>query len=140
MDPLQQTQWGPRPGGVAAVGVAGVVMAIACVTSVTDTPGRVLLGIAAAGLILFASLSWRARPKLAITGAGLVVRGWWRTRTLTRSDITLIRITEFRRIGRKVRLLEIETAGDRLDVFTRWDLGADPLAVLDTLTAAGYAG
>jgi len=25
-------------------------------------------------------------------------------------------------------------------VFTRWDLGTDPLAVLDALTAAGYAG
>jgi hypothetical protein len=25
-------------------------------------------------------------------------------------------------------------------VFTRWDLGTDPLEVLDALTAAGYAG
>ena len=25
-------------------------------------------------------------------------------------------------------------------VFTRWDLGTDPLNVLDALTAAGYAG
>ena len=51
-----------------------------------------------------------------------------------------IRITEFRRIGRKARLLEIDTADDRLLVFTRWDLGTDPLNVLDALTAAGYAG
>ena len=79
-------------------------------------------------------------PKLAITPDGLVIRGWWHTRTLAGSDIAIIRITEFRRIGRKVRLLEIETAEDRLEVFTRWDLGADPLGVLDVLTAAGYAG
>jgi hypothetical protein len=59
---------------------------------------------------------------------------------LQRSDIKLIRITEFRRIARKVRLLEIDTSDDRLLVFTRWDLGTDPLNVLDALTAAGYAG
>ena len=56
-----------------------------------------------------------------------------------RSDIALIRITEFRRLARKVRLLEIDTVDDRLLVFTRWDLGTDPLDVLDALTDAGYA-
>lgn len=113
-------------------------MAIICVMVITDPPGRVLTGIAAVGLLVFASFSWRARPKLAITDAGLVVRGWWTTRVLQRSDIQLVRITEFRRIGRKVQLLEIESTDDRLHVFTRWDLGGSPLPVLDTLTTAGY--
>ena len=57
-----------------------------------------------------------------------------------RADIKIIRITEFRRIARKVRLLEIDTTDDRLFVLTRWDLGTDPLEVLDALTAAGLAG
>ncbi|ODQ88594.1 hypothetical protein BHQ18_19200 [Mycolicibacterium flavescens] len=92
------------------------------------------------GLILFASLSWRARPKLAIGNDGLVVRGWVSTQVLTRDEIKLIRITEFRRLARKVRLLEVDTADDRLLVFSRWDLGADPLEVLDVLADAGYAG
>ena len=96
--------------------------------------------IAAVGLILFASLSWRARPKLAISDDGLVTRGWSSTNLLRPADIKKIRITEFRRLARKVRLLEIDTADDRLLVFTRWDLGTDPLNVLDALTAAGYAG
>ena len=52
----------------------------------------------------------------------------------------MIRITEFRRIARKVRLLEIDTTDDQLFVLTRWDLGTDPLDVLDALTAAGLAG
>jgi hypothetical protein len=116
-------------------------MAIAAVTVVTDVPGRVLAGIAAVGLLAFASMSWRTRPKLAITPTGLVVRGWFGTHVLGRQDVAKIRITEFRRIGRKVRLLEIDTvADDRLLVFTRWDLGTDPLAVMDALTDAGYAG
>jgi hypothetical protein len=137
---VQQTQWSPSPTGIAACGIAGVVMAIACVTVVTDPPGRLLLGISAAGLILFASTTWRARPKLAITSEGLRVRGWWRTQLLRKADIKIIRITEFRRIGRKMRLLEIDAVDGRLLIFSRWDLGTDPLDVLDALTSEGYAG
>jgi len=115
-------------------------LAITGVTMITDPPGRILVGVAAVGLLVFAILSWRARPKLAIRNDGLVSRGWWRTTVLRPDDIALIRITEFRRIGRKQRLLEIDTVDDRLLVFTRWDLGTDPLDVLDALTDAGYAG
>ena len=137
---MQQTEWGPNPAAVAGLGLGGVLMAIACVTVVTDSPGRILTGVAAAGLLVFANGSWRARPKLAITPAGLVLRGWIRTATLQRADVKLIRITEFRRIGRKVRLLEIDTVRDQLIVLSRWDLGGDPLNALDALTEAGYAG
>ena len=136
---MQQTEWGPPTLGIAACGISGLILATAAVTVVTDPPGRVLAGIAALGLLVFASVSWRARPKLAIRDDGLVTRGWFGTNLLRRSDIKLIRITEFRRIARKVRLLEIDTTDDRLLVFTRWDLGTDPLDVLDALTAAGYA-
>lgn len=113
-------------------------MAITTVVAVTTLPGRILTGVGAVCLVMFAVLSWRARPKLAITDGGLLLRGWWHTRVLRPEDLALIRITEFRRIGRKVRLLEIDTVDDRLYVFTRWDLGTDPLDVLDALTAAGY--
>ena len=137
---MQQTQWEPRAGGIAGCGAAGVLMAIASVTLVTDAPGRVMTGIAAVGLILFAGATWRARPKLAITPDGLVIRGWFRTQQLQRSDIKIVRITEFRRLARKMRLLEVETADGGLVVFSRWDLGTEPLDVLDALTDAGYAG
>lgn len=139
-DPGQQKEWGPPTAGIAGCGVAGIVMAIFCVTVVTDPPGRILAGIAAAGLISFASVSWRARPKLAITRDGLMVRGWWRTDVMRPDQVKIVRITEFRRLARKVRLLEIDTADDRLLVFSRWDLGTEPLEVLDALTTAGYAG
>ncbi|HZN82064.1 MAG TPA: PH domain-containing protein [Mycobacterium sp.] len=137
---MQQTEWSPPALGIAACGIFGLILAIATVTLITDAPGRILMGIAATGLLVFASLSWRARPKLAISDDGLITRGWSRTNLLRRDDIKIIRITEFRRLARKVRLLEIDTTDDRLLVFTRWDLGTDPLNVLDALTAAGYAG
>jgi hypothetical protein len=137
---MQQTEWSPPTLGIAACGIFGLILAIADVTMITDAPGRILVGVAAVGLILFASMSWRARPKLAISDDGLVIRGWTRTNLLRRGDIKIVRITEFRRLARKVRLLEIDTTDDRLLVFTRWDLGTDPLNVLDALTDAGYAG
>ncbi|MDT5094644.1 MAG: hypothetical protein QOH60_4007 [Mycobacterium sp.] len=115
-------------------------MCVATVTLVTDPPGRLIGGIAAIGLLVFAGFSFRARPRLAITEGGLAVRGWWRTTVLPRPAIELVRITEFRRLARKVRLLEIDTVDGRLMVFSRWDLGTDPLDVLDALTEAGYAG
>jgi hypothetical protein len=137
---MQQTAWGPPAAGIAGCGVVGALMAIACVTLVTDPPGRLLTGVAALGLVVFAGLSWRARPKLAITPDGLALRGWFRTHLLRPPDIKIIRITEFRRFGRKIRLLEIEMASGGLVILSRWDLGTEPLGVLDALTAAGYAG
>lgn len=137
---MQQTQWQPRTTGIAGCGVAGILMAIVDVTVVTELPGHLLTGVAAAGLILFAGMSWRTRPKLAITGDGLVLRGWFRTQVLQPSDIKIIRIIEFRRYGRPVRLLEVEKAEGELVLFSRWDLGTDPVEVLDALTATGYAG
>jgi Bacterial PH domain len=137
---MQQTEWEPRTAGIAGCGLVGVLMAIASVTLVTDPPGRILTGVAAAGLILFAGVTWRARPKLAITPGGLVLRSWFRTQVLQHSDIKIIRITEFRRHGRTVRLLEVEPVTGGLVVLSRWDLGTNPLEVLDALTAAGYAG
>jgi Bacterial PH domain len=139
MSEFQQTSWGPQPAAVVALGIGGLILAVAGVTLVTDVPGRILLGIAAVGLLWFAISSWLTRPKLAICDAGLTVRGITGSTTLRHEDISLIRITEFRRIGRRVRMLEIDTTDGRLRVFTRWDLGTDPIEVLDALTAAGYA-
>ncbi|MFI2839434.1 PH domain-containing protein [Mycolicibacterium sp. PDY-3] len=136
---MQQTFWAPQSAAIIWIGIAGLAMAIVAVTVVTDLPGRVLGIVAAAGLVLFATVSWRARPKLAITETGLQVRGWVSTRVIARDEITQIRITEFRRLARKQRLLEIDTTDDRLYIFTRWDLGTSPAEVLEVLRSAGYA-
>jgi hypothetical protein len=137
---VQQTQWNPSTPGLIFCGFAGFVLAVVAVTQVTDPPGRILAGVAGAGLLIFAGFSLRARPRLAITHDGLTIGGWWRPRNIARADIERIRITEFRRIGRKVRLLEIDTTDGGLNVLSRWDLGTDPLNVLDALTDAGFAG
>jgi len=138
-NPGSPAGWGPKPVAVVLVAAAGILMAAGFFLVATDPPGRILSGVAAVGLLIFAAGSWRARPRLALTGNGLMYRGWLRTLVLSRADVELIRITEFRRWGRRVRLLEIDT-GTTLLVLSRWDLGGDPVAVLDALTEAGYAG
>ena len=75
---MQQTEWGPRTEAIAACGVGGIAMGFAVVMLVTDAPGRLLIGTAALGLVIFAGFSFRARPRLAITPDGLAIRGWWR--------------------------------------------------------------
>ncbi len=120
-----------------------MLMAVGCVAGAGAPPGRILAGIAAAGLLVFAAGPGRARPRRAITADGLAYRGWFRNLLMRRGDSDRIRITEFRRWGRKVRLLEIDLGGAEdaeLIVLSRWDLGGDPVAVLDALTDAGYAG
>ena len=134
---MQQTEWSPSTLGIAACGVFGLILAISAVTLITDAPGRILVGIAAAGLLVFASLSWRARPKLAISDDGLITRGWSRANILQRSDIKLIRITEFRRLARKVRLLEIDTTDDRLLVFQLAASGPDTPSFLMWMSELG---
>lgn len=141
---MDDREWGPSSVAIFGVSLAGFLMAVASLTIAADPPGRLLGAVAAVGLLVFAAGSWRARPRLAITANGLSYRGWFRTMNVQSADIELIRITEFRRLGRKVRLLEIDVdRGDddsHLIVLSRWDLGGDPLGVLDALTAAGYAG
>ena len=141
---MDNREWGPSSAAISGVGLAGFLMAVASATIAADPPGRLLGAVAAVGLLVFAAGSWRARPRLAITATGLSYRGWFRTVNIQPTDIELIRITEFLRLGRKVRLLEIDVdlGGDdsHLIVLSRWDLGGDPLDVLDALTAAGYAG
>lgn len=136
----KRAAWGPPRFGIVAIAVGGILMGLGCLAVAVDVPGRFLTGVAATGLLVFAAGSWRARPRLAIIADGLVYRGWLRSRSVRRSDIELIRITEFRRWGRPVRLLEIDAKDGQLLVLNRWDLGGDPLAVLDALTDAGFAG
>lgn len=131
-------QWGPKPAAVAWVGVGGLALAVTAAVAATDAPGRVLTAVAAAGLLVFAAGSWRARPRLALQGDELVYRGWVSTRRLRPEDVESVRTTEFRRLGRKVRLLEIDMADDSLLVLSRWDLGGDPAGALAALDAGGF--
>ncbi|WP_100467111.1 PH domain-containing protein [Mycobacteroides abscessus] len=130
-------EWGPKPAGILAVALLGIALGVASALFVTDAPGRLLAALAALGLLIFAAVSWRCRPKLRLADDGLQMQGLTRHTLLLRTAVDSVKVTEFRRLGRRTRLLEIES-GDRLIVLNRWDLGTDPRDVHEALRAARY--
>lgn len=73
------------------------------------------------------------RPRLTADPRGLRIRTATGKHDLHWPEVTT-RVRTTRRLGRNAATLEIE-AGEQLFVFGWLELGADPLDVLDTLTA-----
>jgi hypothetical protein len=139
MKPVDNSrQWAPKTAAVVWVAVGGLALAATAASVATDAAGRLLTAVAALGLLVFAAGSWRARPRLALEGGDLVYRGWVSSRRMRPADVESVRVTEFRRLGRKVRLLEIDLFDDTLLVLSRWDLGGEPSGVLAALGAEGF--
>ncbi|MBF6164467.1 PH domain-containing protein [Streptomyces gardneri] len=133
--------WTTPTAALVAVTVGGIVLAVAAVVT-TDAPSRLLVGLAAIGLLALAGLGFRQRPRLSVVSGAhprLVVR------TLTGPDeyvpdqIIRARVVSYRRLGRKMPMLEIDVerdGSDRLLIFGRWDLGANPEFVYRDLVEA----
>lgn len=122
------------PAALLAAGWLAAAAALAwCAFGSGDAAGRLLAGVAVlvlGGGALFGSL---ARPRLAATRSGVRVRGMFRGLDFGWSEVSRLRLVHTRRFGRDVPTLELEVRDDRLFVFGRFDLGADPRDVADTL-------
>ncbi|MFI6368531.1 PH domain-containing protein [Nocardia sp. NPDC050630] len=127
-----------------AVTIGGVVLAGAAILA-KDGPSRLLIGLAAAGLLALAGIGFRQRPRLSITAdpqPRLVVRGLTGPTAYSRDQIMRARVVGYRRLGRKNPMLEIDVehhGDERLLIFGRWDLGSSPDEVFETLVAHGLA-
>ncbi|MFE9582975.1 PH domain-containing protein [Nocardia sp. NPDC006044] len=127
----------PTPALVAVAG-GGVVLAVAAILA-DEAASRLLVGLAAAGLLVLAGLGFRQRPRLSVLpGADprLVVRKALGADEYARDQIIRARVVDYRRLGRKMPMLEIDVDHDgteRLLIFGRWDLGTRPDDVYDTL-------
>lgn len=132
--------WSTPPAALIACTVGGVVLAVAAVLS-HDSAGKVLIGLAALGLLALAGMGFRQRPRLAVepgTPAPLVIGGLSGPRRYTAQQVLRARVVYYRRLGRKMPMLELDVNHDgdeKLIVFGRWDLGERPEEVLDTLRA-----
>lgn len=125
--------WSPSLGlvGVAAVGAIG---ASAWCVITPDPAGRLLVGLTGLVLALAALYGMRARPRLAADPAGLVISGFGGRQRFEWSAVHRLELVHTRRFGRDVPTLEIETLPERLHVFSRLELGADPRDVADAIT------
>jgi hypothetical protein len=104
-----------------------------------DPAGRLIAGCAAVGLLGAAVFTTRARPRLHADADGLTVGGLLRARHHPWPLVQEVRVLRMRRWGRESTLLEIDTVtadgGERLLLFGRFDLNADPEDVVPALRA-----
>ncbi|HLS78554.1 MAG TPA: PH domain-containing protein [Nocardia sp.] len=130
--------WSTPTPALIAVGVGGVALAIAAFFA-ADAPSKLLVGLAAAGLLGLAVLGFRQRPRLEVRPGPeprLIVRSLLGPTEYRPEQLIRARIVSYRRLGRRTPMLEIDVRhgeGDRLLIFGRWDLGTDPQNVFDAL-------
>ena len=136
-------RWETPQQAIAALGVGGVVLAVAGLAIPTEPAGRLLVMLAALGLFVIAGLAVRQRPRLAVLdgAAGIESQRLSGRRVFRRDQIERIRVVKYPRLGRRVPMLEIDVRDDgdveRLLIFGRWDLGTSPLTVFDALSVHG---
>jgi hypothetical protein len=117
-----------------------MALGVTAVLLVRDAPGRLLVGLAAAGLLVDAAHDVLARPRLAARPGGVVARTWAGRRQLPWPGLR-VRVRATRRLGLVVRTLELDTDGPGDDgtlvVLGRRDLGAPVDDVARQLRALG---
>jgi hypothetical protein len=135
-------EWSPAPGLVVLAWLVAVAAAAWCVTLWVidaDPAGRLLAGVAAVGAGFAGLFGTRARPRLRADPDGLTVGGLFRSRHHPWPFVADVRVLRVRRLGRESSLLEVDTitadGGERLLVFGRLDLAADPEDVEPQLRA-----
>jgi len=137
----QVREWAPARGLVAlawAIAFAAAVWCAALWITGSDPAGRLIAGITAVGAAIAAAFGTRARPRLRADADGITVGGLLRAYHHPWPLVQGMRVLRVRRWGRVSSLLEVDTVtatGDeRLFVFGRLDLAADPEDVASALT------
>lgn len=134
--------WATPKLAVVALTAGSAVLAGAAVVTEADAAGRLLIGLAATAALVLAVLAAVQRPRLAVEGDELTVKTVRGVRGYHRTDVYSVRVVPYPRLGRRVPMLEMDVAApgddDRLLIFGRWDLGADPRAVFDVLDELGW--
>ena len=128
-------QWSPRPVETAVAILAGLVVLLLALLA--DPGGRLLLGVAALGLLALGVADVLLRPRLAADRAGIRVRTLVSRHHLPWSAIGRVEVDEHTRYGLTSRTLELE-AGELFVVLGKRTLGADPRDVADTLARLRY--
>ena len=130
--------WAP-PTGLLISGWAAVAVVVVITLFARDAPSQLFGAVTAlvtGSTTLFYSV---ARPRLAVDGNGVSVRGLRETRHWPWSRVHRIRVVRYRRFARDTALLELEAldadGSEQLVVLGRLDLGAHPDEVLAAIQA-----
>lgn len=135
-------RWYTQPFLLVIAWIGAFVSAAWCVLATSDPPGRLLIGVTAAVLTVAAVYGTRARPRLTAGPDGIGIGGIRGLAEFGWTQVLDVKVVHTRRFGREVSTLEIETfgpgaqdVGERLHVFGRLELGADPEEAYDVLLA-----
>jgi len=128
-------QWSPRPVETAVAILAGLVVLLLALLA--DPGGRLLLGVAALGLLAVGVADVLLRPRLSADRTGIRVRTLASRHHLPWSSSGRVEVDEHTRYGLTSRTLELE-AGELFVVLGKRTLGADPRDVADTLARIRY--
>jgi hypothetical protein len=132
---MEPAQWSPRPVETAVAILTGLVVLGLAVLA--DPAGRLLLGVAALGLLAVGAADVVLRPRLAADRTGVQVRTLASSHRLPWSAIQRVDVDEHTRYGLTSRTLELE-AGELFVVLGKRALGADPRDVADVLARIRY--
>lgn len=128
--------WSPSRG-LVVVGWLAAAVALVLTVLATDSAGRLFGAVATVGLGAGALFGTIARPRLAVDGAGVTVRGLASSRHWPWGRVHRLRVVRHRRLGREIPMLELdalaEDGSEQLVVLGRIDLDADPEDVLTTI-------
>ncbi len=127
--------WGPKPAVLTLAAAGGAVLAVLT----GDPAGRLLIGLAAAGLLVTAAVGTLARPRLTADSLGVTVGDIRGRRRVAWSALIQWEVASHHRLGRNVPVLELTLRQEDREVlllFSTLDLGADPVDVLAELQRA----
>ncbi|MDT4978832.1 MAG: hypothetical protein QOG07_711 [Pseudonocardiales bacterium] len=126
-------RFGPDRRLTALSGVLALIAIVAAVLA-SDPAGRLLLAGAALVLLAYTATDLIYWPRLTVSADGLLVRTPATRGLIPWSEVEAIRADSRQRAGLRSVTLEID-AGDRLVVFSRRALGADPADVAGLISA-----
>jgi hypothetical protein len=126
-------RFGPDRRLTALSGVLALIAIVAAVLA-SDPAGRLLLAGAALVLLAYTATDLIYWPRLTVSADGLLVRTPATRGLIPWSEVEAVRADSRRRAGLRSVTLEID-AGDRLVVFSRRALGADPADVAGLISA-----
>ena len=109
-------------------------VALAAAALASDTAGRLLLAGAALVLLTYTVTDLVYWPRLTVNADGLLIRTPTTRGLIAWPEIEAVRADSRQRVGLRSVTLEID-AGERLVVFSRRALGADPAEVAGLLAA-----
>ncbi|GAA1873212.1 PH domain-containing protein [Pseudonocardia ailaonensis] len=134
-----EQRWSPAPGLVvlAWLGTAGALAwFVVLLLGAADPAGQLFAAVVTLGLGVAALFGTVARPRLALHGHGLEIRGLTGRRHVDWPAVQNVRVLRTRRFGRETSLLELDLligGEERLVVLGRLDLAADPEDVADAV-------